>query len=251
RGAGIRACRAGTCPGAWWGRLQSAHRLRLHLRPLPFFLPALALCLHAAIGPSRAEVIDRIAVTTGAGVITDSEIRREIRIVAFLNNEPPGLGPGSRRKTAERLVDQRLMRREMDVTGYVSLSANGSSEMLAELIAERFDGDAARYKAAVQQAGLREPDLKSHFERQSAVLRFVSVRFRPGVQVSAAEIEDYFKKNVAPKLPVNPHPPMLDDDQRAGIEETIIEERVNQLADAWLKDARTRTRIEFREEAFK
>ena len=36
----------------------------------------------------RAEIIDRVAVVVGSGVITESEILREIRLTAFLNGEP-------------------------------------------------------------------------------------------------------------------------------------------------------------------
>ena len=42
----------------------------------------------------RAEVIDRIAVVVGNGVITESEILREIRLTAFLEGRAARLQSG-------------------------------------------------------------------------------------------------------------------------------------------------------------
>src|SRR6476660_4088835 len=52
----------------------------------------------------RAEIIDRIAVVVGNRVITESEILREIRLTALLNDEPLDFSAVSKRKTADRLV---------------------------------------------------------------------------------------------------------------------------------------------------
>src|SRR5262249_49424474 len=58
----------------------------------------------------RAEIIDRVAVVVGNRVITESEILREVRLTAFLNGAPLDFSAASKRKTAERLVEQRLIR---------------------------------------------------------------------------------------------------------------------------------------------
>src|SRR4051795_2405586 len=59
------------------------------------------------------EIIDRIAVSVDRTVITESEVIRQIRITALLNGEQPDLSAANRRETAERLVEQALMRREI------------------------------------------------------------------------------------------------------------------------------------------
>src|SRR5438046_1912632 len=76
------------------------------------------LLLFFALAACRAEIIDRVAVVVGNSVITESEILREIRLTAFLNGEPLDFSPASKRKTAERLVEQRLIRIEADSSLY-------------------------------------------------------------------------------------------------------------------------------------
>ena len=78
------------------------------------FLLAFALTFAAA----AQNVIDRVAVVVGTQVITESEVILEARLTAFLNEQPLDLGAGPRRAAAERLVDQQLIRNEMQIGGY-------------------------------------------------------------------------------------------------------------------------------------
>src|ERR1700674_4079075 len=81
----------------------------------------------------RAEIIDRIAVVVGKAVITESEILREIRLTAFLNREPLDFSPVAKRKTAERLVEQRLIGNEISASLYALPSAAAAQEMLKQI----------------------------------------------------------------------------------------------------------------------
>src|SRR6266498_3287027 len=92
-----------------------------------------ALCVVAC----RAEIIDRVAVVVGNRVITESEILREVRLTAFLNGEPLDFGAASRRKTAERLVEQRLIRNEMESNLY-PIPAPDAVEQMAKDVENRF-----------------------------------------------------------------------------------------------------------------
>lgn len=73
------------------------------------------LLLAVLCGAAPAEVLDRIAVTVGKRVITDSDVRREIRLSAWMNGTPPDFSPASRRRTAERLVERALAETEMEI----------------------------------------------------------------------------------------------------------------------------------------
>src|SRR5690242_5513097 len=78
------------------------------------FIAALFL---VAIGATGA-VVDRVAVVVGKIVITESEVLQEVRLTEFLNDQPLDLRPGPRRAAAERLVDQQLIRSEMEIARY-------------------------------------------------------------------------------------------------------------------------------------
>src|SRR5881394_1978865 len=91
------------------------------------------LYLFLTLGVCRAEIIDRIAVVVGNSVITESEIVREIRLTALLNQEPLDFSIASKRKVAERLVEQRLMQIENEASLYPPPPADAVDEALAKV----------------------------------------------------------------------------------------------------------------------
>src|SRR5579884_2191521 len=76
---------------------------------------AAAICVVLSL---HADIIDRIAVSIGNQVITTDQIDDEIRIAAFLAHEQPKLTAEERKQAAERLIEQTLIKREMDLTHY-------------------------------------------------------------------------------------------------------------------------------------
>jgi len=207
------------------------------------------LLLFLASLACRAEIIDRIAVVVGNSVITESEILREIRLTAFLNGEPLDFSPIAKRKTAERLVEQRLIGTEISASLYALPSAAAAQEMLKQ-IKSRFPNPAV-YQEELMRVGVTEEELKAHLARQLATLSFLDFRFRPGIQIGEDEIGKYFSERLAPELKkAKPDGQFSLNDFRSQAREALIGERMDIASDAWLKQARNRTRIEFRAEVF-
>jgi hypothetical protein len=230
------------------GRVFALDHRRLKASGSQDWLPHILVLFFASLA-CRAEIIDRIAVTVGNGVITESEILREIRLTAFLNEEPLDFSPASKRKTAERLVEQRLIGNEIRSNLYPSPTSAAAQEMLKQ-IQDQFSNPAA-YQEELLRAGVTEDELKAHLARQLTTLSFLDFRFRPGIQISEEEIQKYFDERLAPKLKkAKPGGQFSLHDYRSQALEGLIGERMDKASDAWLKEARDRTRIEFRAEAF-
>src|SRR5947209_839509 len=87
------------------------HRADVLMRALMLF--AIMTC--ALYG---ATVIDRIAVVLGKHVIKASEIDLDLRVTEFLNREPLTRDAAAKKKSAERLIDQQLIRQELATGGY-------------------------------------------------------------------------------------------------------------------------------------
>ncbi len=212
---------------------------------------ALLLLLLAPLA-CRAEIIDRIAVTVGNGVITESEILREIRLTAFLNREPLDFSPAAKRKTAERLGGESgaaSVSNEIGASLYPLPGAAAAQEMLKQ-IKDRFPNPAV-YQEEMLRVGITEDELKAHLARQLATLSFLDFRFRPGIQIDDDEIRKYFAERLAPELKkAKPGGEFSLNDYRSQVQEALVGERMDKASDAWLKQARERTRIEFRPEAF-
>jgi peptidyl-prolyl cis-trans isomerase SurA len=210
----------------------------------------IALLFSLLITASRAEIIDRIAVTLDNQVITLSEITLEIRLTAFLNGDPLDFSQGARQKAANRLIEQKLIRREIQVGRYTAPTPEEVEPMLKEIQGQRFHST-EEYRQALTNYGVSEDELKAHLLWQLTLLRFIDIRFRPGVQVTDAEIQSYFDGNQATLQPQSATSKRLSlDDLRSQIRETLTEQGADKQLDAWLAEARTRTRIEFHKEAF-
>jgi peptidyl-prolyl cis-trans isomerase SurA len=198
----------------------------------------------------QAEVIDRIAVALDNQIITGSEIALEIRLSAFLNGDPLDFSPGARRKAADRLVEQKLIRREIELGRYSLPSKGEVDAMLKQIQAQRFR-DPEDYRQSLEKYGVSEADVNVYLLWQLTLLRFIDARFRPGVQVSDEEIRAYFEseqskgeeKDDAGKRP-------RFEDLRDQIRETLTNQRVDQLVNDWLAAARKRAHIVFHQEAF-
>ncbi|HVN07142.1 MAG TPA: hypothetical protein VMT86_22140 [Bryobacteraceae bacterium] len=194
-----------------------------------------------------AEIVDRIAVSVGNRVITQTDLDREIRITALLNGEKPDFSPANKRRTIERMVDQWLVRSELEASRYLLPTG---AEAAAELQQEknRFADDAA-YRRALAGYGVTEQDLKDRLLWQLTLIRFIDLRFRPGIQIGDEEIRKYFDEHVKAAATLA-HPvktPALAD-YRDSIERMLISQAADEQVEQWLKEARRRTRIIYHEE---
>lgn len=212
-----------------------------------------AFSILAAIGAMllAGEVIDRVAVVAGSQVITQSELIRELRIMALLNGQPVDLSPEAKRQTADRLVEQSFVRREMDVSRYGPPSVADTEALLEKTRKQVFPSDEA-YLEALRKYGITEEDLREHVQWQLMTVRFIDFRFRPGVQVPLEDIQDYYNQRFVPewqKKSTDPPPPF--NEARDEIEQIITEQLVDQALDRWLNQQRTQTEIRYQEEVFR
>ncbi len=203
-------------------------------------IPALAIASSLS-----AEIIDRIAVVVGSAVITASEVDREVRLTDFLNQTPLDLNVAARKKAVDRLIEQRLINREVELTRYPTPARSDADKPLAAVKA-RFK-TAVLFEQALKEYGISEQDLKDHLYRQLTILRFIEQRFRPGIQISEEETQQEFARRANEK-PSSPQSATLDESHQQ-ITDALIERRVDQQLEQWLKNVRARTKIEIREEA--
>src|SRR5258708_22429918 len=121
-------------------------------------------CLFMFICALDSEVIDRIAVSVGNQVVTEAQIMDEIRVTAFLNHQKTEFTSDQKKAAAERLIEQTLIKREMELSHYP----------LPEITeAEPFMKDAKASPAALAAAGITEADLQQHLWWQLTMLRFI------------------------------------------------------------------------------
>lgn len=209
-----------------------------------------AWILVLALKLPASAVIDRIAVVVGKHAIKASDIDRDLRITQFLNRQPLDTNAGARRSAAERLIDQTIIRDEIQRGDYAGAKPSETDAMLTQLRQQRFAGSDARMKQDLAHYGLTEDQLRVELQWQLDVLSFIDQRFRPGVLVTDDEVRSYYDQHRAELEKA--YPQQLKTLQAIGpkVRATLEGERLNQDFDQWLKQARTRTRIEYRQGAF-
>jgi antitoxin component HigA of HigAB toxin-antitoxin module len=201
----------------------------------------LACALISLVAPAaaRAVIVDRIAVAAGEKIITASEIDLRIRLTAFQNREKADVGLASRRRAAEELIDQKLIEREMDVGHYPRLDVIGRKALLTDYEKAEYKSDPVSLAKALAVYGLTTEDLEDDLGRQSDLLTFLNLRFRPAVQVTDQDVQKYFDENAPKGGRLN--------EMRAVIEQKLTNARADKELDLWLADQRKRTRIEYLE----
>jgi hypothetical protein len=169
-----------------------------------------------------AGVADRIAVTVGRDAITESEVLEEIRVTQFLNNAPLDFSPAARRAAAERLVDQYLIRHELEAGTYPQPDATQVAQVLQDFEKQHFRSH-GEFEQKLKQYGISQDEVKEHLLFQLAALRFTDLRFSTGAEGEA---------------------------DRSTNGSAAADDGVDTRLDSWLKQLRGQTRIEFKKEAF-
>jgi hypothetical protein len=186
----------------------------------------LLLTMHFTAGAQG--VIDRVAVVVGNQVITDTEVRTEVRLTQFFNGQVLDLSAKARREAAERLVDQQLIKGEMQIGGYQVPTGTDADALMRQFRQQNYPSDAAFY-AVLEKFGLTEEGVKRHLIWQVAALRFAEQRFRMANPPPLAQSADRVVDRAVP-----PSTKAEEEDEM----------------DAWLKQARSGMRIQFKKEAF-
>jgi len=198
---------------------------------------------------SAATVVDRIAVIVGKHVIKLSDIQRDLRLTEFMNREPLNLDSSERHKSADRLIDQAMIRDEIARGGYRRPADSDANRLLNQLRHDRFGGSDSRLQEELSRFGISEGQLRNQFLWQLTVLSFIDQRFRPSVQLNDDEIVSYYNQHL-PELekeyPQNNAFAVL----QPKISALLEGQRINQNFLAWLEQARQRNHIEYRQGAF-
>jgi hypothetical protein len=194
-------------------------------------------------------VVDRMAVVVRKPAIKTSDIERDLRVTEFLNQEQLKIDSSEKHKSAERLIDQEIIRQELLAASFRRPSDSDATALQAQLCQERFGGSEQRLREALRRYGLAEDQLRAQLLWQLTVLSFIEQRFRAATLVTDEELRSYYDQHLADlrrQYPQGNSFEALAPKIRASLEG----ERVNQNFTQWLEQARKRYLIEYKQEAF-
>jgi hypothetical protein len=200
-----------------------------------------------AMVSAHAAILDRVAVTVGRQVITESDVVRDLRVAAFLDHQPLDLSGAQKRKAADRLVDQQLILQEAAFSR-IPLPSKPDAAALIEPIKADYGDD---FDAALKRYQITENDVIEQLFGGIRAMRYTELRFRPEVQFNDADLHELYatlveewKKKGERKIPGF-------EESREQLEKLLTDQRTTQALDRWLKNQRSETQILYRDEVFK
>lgn len=203
----------------------------------PIKAPALARgeSQTAAAAP-KATNIDGIAVRIGDDVVTESEVRQLEDYQQLIDGKAE-----SRALVLQELVDQWIVRTEATATKFPHPTASEVSQE-GQTLVKQFKSP-QEFQERLAHAGLTQDELRQVIERQLYYVRFLNYKFHAVSQVTSAEIEAYYQKQLAPQLEKKglSVPPL--NRVEAQIRQLLTQEEISKKAEQWLEEAKARLRI--------
>lgn len=205
----------------------------------------LVLLLLLPAATAAGETLDRIVVVVNKGVILASQWNAAIRFEALLSGrEVRSLSDAECDAALDRLVDQELLEQEIASSTYQPASEAEIGAKAAELRRQLAPaaGD-EQWQALLARYGLSEEDVRDRVAVQIDILRFIDLRFRPSIHIDPRNVETYYRTTLVPQVAASGGRPPDLKQAAAGIEELLVQQRIDELLNAYLKNLRAQSRI--------
>ena len=193
--------------------------------------------LQPPIRPAGGVVADQVIGVVNGDLILESDVNEERRFEAF----EPFTAPGafSRDRAVSRLIDRTLILQQAKLQPDQVVTTEQAEAQLQML---RKDLPACKnvcetdagWQKFVADHGFTMPELVQRWQQRMEILKFIELRFRSGIEITPAEIKNYYDKNMLPEYAkVKATPPKLDviSDR---IQEVLLEQQVSNLLTDWL-----------------
>jgi hypothetical protein len=201
-------------------------------------LAAMFLGLLPMPGRVRAqEVIDRIVARVETDIILLSDVRELSRYQAFLDGKAQ-----SDTDILNRLIDQWIVRSEAGVARFPQPSEDDVNRSIERL--KRSFSSPEEFQLRQKQSGITDDEIRRFVRAQLYLSNYLDSRFRPAIQIDEKAVEDFYKTRVVPRAESRGQTPPTLENARDFIQEALVQGAINEQADRWLKESRTRVRVE-------
>ncbi len=212
----------------------------------------LLLVLVAARPLVAGEVLDRIVVTVNGTAILESDWDEAVRFECLLEQRPlQALTPKDLKATLDRLVDQTLIHQQMQAAKFAPLTSEEISQRVLDMreqVTHNFSvsSPAITWRQALDKYGIDPEQFEARAALQVQTLRFIDLRFRPSIRIDQGKVESYYREKLLPELQRNgaKQTPLAEVSPK--IEELLVQQTMDQMLTAWLRDLRAQSQVELR-----
>ena len=196
-----------------------------------------ALLLVAAPWLRAQQLIDRIVARIENDIILLSDIRELSRYQQFVDGKAE-----SDADILNRLIDQWIVRNEAKAALFPQPSEEDINRSLQRL--KRSFSSPEAFEERKKQTGLSDEDVLRMLKSQLYLSNYLDTRFRPSIQIGEQAIEDFYKTRVVPRAESRGQTPPTLEAAHDFIQEALVQRAINVQADKWLKESRTRVRVD-------
>jgi len=183
------------------------------------------------------EILDRIVARVENDIILLSDVQALSRYQQLVEgkSETPG-------QILDRLIDQWIVQTEAEVAHFPHPSDADIDRGLSKL--QKTFASTEEYEARKKEIGLDDSEIRRIIGTQFYLSNYLDSRFRPSVQIDPKAIEDFYQSAVLPVAKARGQEPPSLEAARDSIQEALIQQKINEQADRWLKESRLRLHIE-------
>jgi hypothetical protein len=183
------------------------------------------------------EVVDRIVARVETEIILESDVRQLSRYQAFLDGKPQ-----SDADILNRLIDQWIVRSEAGVARFPQPSEEDVNRSIERL--KRSFSSPEEFQARQKQSGITDDEIRRFVRAQLYLSNYLDSRFRPSIQVDEKAVEDFYRSRVVPRAESRNQTAPTIENARDFIQEALVQRAINEQADRWLTESRSRVRVE-------
>lgn len=213
----------------------------------------------AQASPQGAQpaLLDRVIAVINGEVLLESDLEEEMHYAVL---QPYTVPPGQndRARALRRLVNRTLILQQIHEMNMQNLHPKESEIMQRITEMRRQIPACAHYQCQTEagwQAFLRDnhftvDQVKEHWQQRLEILTFIEDRFRTGIKIPKEDIEKYYREILVPQFDKEKvRPPELSTIS-SRVEEILLQQKVNELLQDWLKSLRQRGGVEILDPEF-
>jgi hypothetical protein len=206
------------------------------MRRFALFLLLAATLLETSASRGQ-QVIDRIVARVENDVILMSDIRQLAEYQVFVDGKAE-----SDEQILERLIDQWIVRTEAAAARFPQPSDQDVERSLARL--KRSFSDSESFEERKKQSGLTDEEILRQLKSQLYLSNYLDSRFRASIQIDDNAIAAFYKDRVVPRAESRGQTPPTLEAAHDYIQEALVQRAINEQSDKWLKESRSRVRVE-------
>ena len=202
--------------------------------------------LAVMISAVRAETIERVVAIVNGQTILLSEWDTAARVEALLDHRSlETIVDTTRRATFDRMIDQALLRSEMENSSVNRSLPEAVTAKLHEVRQQYPEGGTdAGWNGILAHYGVTEQELEAVVAAELDGLRLVDFRLRSSAQPDASQIAHYYSNEYEPAMFAKHARPAPLADVTPQIREILVQRKLTELTATWLQTLRAQANIQ-------